>query len=140
MKTLGRHVIGEFFGCGAAALDDAPQLEAWMHEAATAIGATVVASAFHRYEPQGVSGTLLIAESHLSVHTWPEYGYVAVDIFTCGGLDPRKGFAWLERVLGASDARMREIVRGIPEHVAEATPLLPSDVTVLGHGVRWERS
>ena len=65
---------------------------------------------------------------------------VAVDIFTCGGLDPRKGFAWLERVLGASDARMQEVVRGIPEHVAEATPLLPSDVTVLGHGVRWERS
>ena len=86
MKTLGRHIVAEFFGCEGAAIDDLARVEAWMLEAAAAIGATVVSSAFHRYAPQGVSGTLLIAESHLSIHTWPEYGYVAADIFTCGGL------------------------------------------------------
>jgi S-adenosylmethionine decarboxylase len=69
MKTLGRHLISEHFGCDARALDDVARIEAVMLEAARTIGATVMASAFHRYAPQGVSGTLLIAESHLSIHT-----------------------------------------------------------------------
>lgn len=102
-----------------------------MRDAALAVGATVMSAAFHRYSPQGVSGTLLIAESHLSIHTWPEHGYAAVDIFTCSGLDPRPGFASLERALSARHSRMQEIVRGLPEHVDEGVPLLPEDVLVL---------
>ena len=132
MKTLGRHIVAEFFGCEGAAIDDLARVEAWMLEAAAAIGATVVSSAFHRYAPQGVSGTLLIAESHLSIHTWPEYGYVAADIVTCGGLDPRPGFEWLGRAVGATASRMQELVRGLPEHVAEGALLLPSDVVIFG--------
>ncbi len=132
MKTLGRHVIAELFGCDAAAIDDVPGVHEAMLQSASAIGATVVASAFHRYAPEGVSGTLLIAESHLSIHTWPEHGYVAVDIFTCGGLDPRPGLNLLAHAFGATDSRMQEIVRGLPEHVAEGMPWLPTDVTILG--------
>jgi S-adenosylmethionine decarboxylase proenzyme len=95
------------------------------------VGATVVAEAFHRYDPQGVSGTLLIAESHLSVHTWPEARYVAVDIFTCGGLDPREGFRLLTKALGARGTRMHEIVRGLPADIDAERALMPDDVTLI---------
>ncbi|MBM4357736.1 MAG: adenosylmethionine decarboxylase [Deltaproteobacteria bacterium] len=131
MRTLGRHLISEHFGCDAGTLDDVMRIEAMMLEAARTIGATVMSSAFHRYAPHGVSGTLLIAESHLSIHTWPEHRYAAIDIFTCGGLDPRPGFACLAAALGAASSRMQEIVRGLPEHVAEGAALLPEDVLLL---------
>jgi S-adenosylmethionine decarboxylase len=131
VKTIGRHLIAEFYGCDRLLLDDVARIERLMLAAAEVVGATVMASAFHRYAPQGVSGTLLIAESHLSIHTWPEHRYAAADIFTCGGLDPRRGFALMARDLAASDTRMQEIVRGIPEHVAEGRALVPDDVIVL---------
>ncbi len=129
MNTLGRHLIAEFYGCPYAALDDVAAMRGHLRAAAAAVGATVVGEAFHRYAPQGVSGVLLIAESHLSVHTWPEAGYVAVDIFTCGGLDPRPGFQVIGDRLGAARSRLHEIVRGLAEDVEGA--ILPEDVTVI---------
>lgn len=129
MRTLGRHLLAEFYGCDRALLDDVAGVRAALLAAAEAVGATLVAEAFHRYDPQGVSGTLLIAESHLSVHTWPEHAYVAVDIFTCGGLDPRPGFALLARRLDARESRTHEIARGLPEHLERAPE--PGDVTVI---------
>ncbi|MCA9625795.1 MAG: adenosylmethionine decarboxylase [Myxococcales bacterium] len=131
METLGRHLIAEYYGCDVALINDLAAVSDALVAAAERVGATVVAKAFHRYAPQGVSGTLLIAESHLSIHTWPEAAYVAVDIFTCGGLDPRPGFQLLRERLKASDARMQEIVRGLPEEVERGRPLLPSDVRVV---------
>ena len=87
--------------------------------------------AFHRYAPQGVSGVLLVAESHLSIHTWPEAGYAAVDIYTCGALDPRAGYDVLLAALGASDGRLQEIVRGLPDEVDVRHPIDQSDVAVV---------
>jgi len=139
MTTLGRHLIAEFYGCDDGVSDDVTAIEEHLRAAATAIGATVVGAAFHRYAPQGVSGTLLIAESHMSVHTWPEAGYVAVDIFTCGGLDPRPGFRCLAGALGATSFRMHEILRGVEEDVDEGRRLVPDDVTVLARTVPLER-
>jgi S-adenosylmethionine decarboxylase len=132
VKTLGRHLVAEYFGCESTLIDSPDDVARVLHEAARAIGATVVSAAFHRYSPHGVSGTLLIAESHLSIHTWPEHGYAAVDIFTCGGLDPRPGFTLLEGRLASRASRYQEILRGLPEHVAEGRPLLPEDVVILG--------
>ncbi len=131
MKTIGRHLIAEFYDCAADVIDDLDAIAAILKETAAAVGATVVGEAFHRYAPQGVSGTLLIAESHLSIHTWPESGYVAVDIFTCGGLDPRPGFRHLEQALGAKRARVHEIVRGIEADLEEARAWLPEDVAII---------
>ena len=131
MKTIGRHLIAEYYDCAADVIDDLETVQRLLHEAAVAVGATVVGEAFHRYAPQGISGTLLIAESHLSIHTWPEAGYVAVDIFTCGGLDPRPGFRLLERALGASSARMQEIVRGVEADLEGARAWLPEDVAII---------
>ena len=131
MKTIGRHLIAEFYGCNPEVLDDTARIRADMLAAAEAVGATVVGEVFHRFSPQGVSGSVVIAESHLSIHTWPETGYVAVDIYTCGGLDPRPGFRRLGSALEARSCRVQEIVRGLPEDVEHAKLLLPDDVQVL---------
>ena len=95
MKTIGRHLIAEYYECCRETLDQVSTVRQAMLDAAHAIGATVLGENFHQFDPHGVSGTVVIAESHLSVHTWPENGYVAVDIYTCGGLDPRIGFELL---------------------------------------------
>jgi S-adenosylmethionine decarboxylase proenzyme len=84
-----------------------------MKEAAEAAGATVVESAFRKFEPHGVSGVLVISESHLTIHTWPEFGYAAIDLFTCGcNADPWKAFERLSSYLGSSRTTSIEILRG----------------------------
>ncbi len=131
MKTIGRHLIAEYYGCTGSALNDVDQLRAYMIHAAKTVGATVLGETFHSFSPQGASGTVVIAESHLSIHTWPERGYVAVDIYTCGGLDPRPGFEFLAHVLEAKSYRVQEILRGLPEDLDRHGMLLPEDVSVI---------
>jgi len=131
MDTLGRHLIGEFYGCDHALLDDVDAIERSIRAAAEAVGATILHARAHRFAPQGVTATVIIAESHLSIHTWPEHGYAAADIFTCGGLDPVPGFRLLQRELGAKNTRVQVILRGTDEHVAHAGDLVPEDVMVL---------
>lgn len=131
MKTIGRHVIAEFYGCDGTVLNDVAGIRSRMVRAAELTGATVLGEMFHAFSPYGVSGTVVIAESHLSIHTWPENGYVAVDIYTCGGLDPRIGFDYLYESLGAKQSRIQEILRGLPEDIAGHQLLLPEDVQVV---------
>jgi S-adenosylmethionine decarboxylase len=140
MTTLGRHLIAEFYDCDESVIDDLDAVGQHLRAAAAAVGATVVGEAFHRYAPQGVSGTLLIAESHMSVHTWPEAGYVAVDIFTCGGLDPRPGFKHLVGALGASSSRMHEILRGVEADVERGRKLVPDDVEIITRPISFTDS
>ena len=131
VHTVGRHLIAEYYGCDVTLLDDVDAIRTHMLAAADAITVTVIGEIFHRYAPQGVSGTILIAESHLSVHTWPESGYAAVDIFTCGDLDPRPGFEVLAQELNAESVRVQEIIRGIDSDVSDRRQLLPDDVRIL---------
>lgn len=131
MKTLARHLIAELYGCPFQSLDDLEGIRRAMLEAAEVVGATVLKDAFHPFEPDGVSGVVVIAESHLSIHTWPHRGYAAVDIFTCGGLDPNPGCRHLATALGAQDWRLQEILRGLPEDLEEGSPLLPDNVEVI---------
>ncbi|MBI4297868.1 MAG: adenosylmethionine decarboxylase [Chloroflexi bacterium] len=84
MYALAKHLVLELRDCDRAVLDDQPFLRRALHRAAQELGVTVLGESFHRFEPQGVSGILFVAESHLAIHTWPEHGYAAVDIFTCG--------------------------------------------------------
>lgn len=84
MVTRGTHLLIECHGCPFAVLDDPARLEVALRAAAEAIGAKVVGALFHRFSPQGVTGVLLLSESHASVHSWPERGYAAVDVYTCG--------------------------------------------------------
>ncbi|MDI9391966.1 MAG: adenosylmethionine decarboxylase [Synergistota bacterium] len=111
--ALGRHILVEAYDCDPSALDDILGLERSMKEAAEAAGATVVESAFRKFEPHGVSGVLVISESHLTIHTWPEFGYAAIDLFTCGcNADPWKAFERLSSYLGTSRTTSIEILRG----------------------------
>jgi spermidine synthase len=84
MNSLGRHVLVEFYGCSSEVLNDVPRIESSMVSAAKEAGATIINSVFHHFSPFGVSGVVVIQESHLAIHTWPEYRYAAVDLFTCG--------------------------------------------------------
>ncbi|MFZ1682808.1 MAG: adenosylmethionine decarboxylase [Candidatus Zixiibacteriota bacterium] len=120
MKILGRHLIVEYSDCDKRHLNDAQYLEDAMNDAVRKSGATIVRSIFHRYNPQGVSGVVVIAESHISIHTWPEYGYAAVDFFTCGeSVDPYKAHEHMKEMLAASKAFVQELKRGIPSDTDE---------------------
>ena len=116
MNALGRQVLVEFYHCDTAILNDCDKIAAAMDEAARMAGATVVEKVFHLFNPHGISGVVVIAESHLSIHTWPEYGYAAVDLFTCGDeIQPEIAFEYLKRVLRAESVSVMELKRGILE-------------------------
>lgn len=112
-QALGRQLLVEYHNCTRHLLDDTAYLREVMIEAARVTGATVVGEIFHHFSPHGVSGVVVIAESHLSIHTWPEYRYAAVDLFTCGReIDPYKGFELLKDSLGSEFFFVREVKRG----------------------------
>lgn len=113
-KYLGDQYIIELYKCDSALLDDIPFIEQLMHKAAIAAGATVVQQFFHKFSPQGVSGTIVIAESHLNIHTWPEFGFAAVDIFTCGeSLHPDKALDVMKQELKSERTKLHSIKRGL---------------------------
>jgi len=123
LSALGRHIIAELYGCPPPLLEDAAEVEAFMVEAAKAAGATIIGSHFHHFSPYGVSGVVVIAESHLAIHTWPEYGYAAADFFTCGPhSDPHKAAEVLKSLIKAEHVVKKEMERGsfadLPKQVA----------------------
>ncbi len=113
MKSLGRHILVEFHGCSAEILNDVPRIEHDMLEAATRSGATIINSVFHHFSPFGVSGVIVIQESHLAIHTWPEYRYAAVDLFTCGdSVNPWVSYESLKTAFEAEHGSAIELNRG----------------------------
>ncbi|MCY3822465.1 MAG: adenosylmethionine decarboxylase [Nitrospinae bacterium] len=115
MNSLGRHLLAEFYDCGTDALNDPGRIERLMNEAARLSGATVVESAFHAFSPHGVSGVVVVEESHLAVHTWPEYRYAAVDYFSCGEVDCDAAVRYLAEHLLPSRVETKEVPRGVIE-------------------------
>lgn len=114
-EALGFHLLLELYDCPFDRLNDRAVVEAVVREAAVDAGVTIVESAFHEFSPHGVSGVLVIAESHISIHTWPEKGYAAVDLFTCGERPVlERAAANLVQRLGATTHAARLIERGIP--------------------------
>ena len=113
MNALGKHLLLELKECDKEVLNDLGYLKDIMLQAANESGATVLGASFHPFKPQGVSGVVVIAESHLSIHTWPEYNFAAIDIFTCGtSVEPEKAAELLIKKLGAKDHSLTEIKRG----------------------------
>ena len=111
---LGRHVLAEFFECDPNVLNNPQLVEKYMTEAALECGATIVQKCFHLFAPHGVSGVVIISESHLAIHTWPELGYAAVDLFTCGdACDPKVAYEFLKKAFRANDADYKQLNRGI---------------------------
>lgn len=111
-NVLGQHMLVEFYNCRPEALDDVEGIERDMNAAALACGATIVTSSFHRFEPWGVSGVVVISESHLAIHTWPEYGYASVDLYTCGDINSLAAYEYLREKLGAQHAEIQTLKRG----------------------------
>jgi len=114
VDSRARHLLVELSGCDARLLDDASALSALLRAAAEAAGARVVAEVFHPFAPHGVTGVVLIEESHFSIHTWPETGYAAVDFYTCGDARPEQAIDLLVAGLAASRADVLEVARGLP--------------------------
>lgn len=113
MKALGRHLIVELYGCDQNLLNDAEGLKEVMLAAARRAKATIVGASFHTFNPYGISGFVVIAESHLAVHTWPEYGFLSLDIFTCGEeVNPWEVYNYLTDSFKAENASVLEMRRG----------------------------
>ncbi|HEV8290072.1 MAG TPA: adenosylmethionine decarboxylase [Candidatus Norongarragalinales archaeon] len=122
---LGKHLIVEFFGCPYTALDDEKGILSNITSASRAAGLTVITARTHKFSPHGVTGFVLLSESHLSIHTWPEFGYAAVDIFTCGNADPHKAIPMLNEFLKPTRHDVRELSRGKLPAMQSAMVLKP---------------
>ncbi|MCI0547447.1 MAG: adenosylmethionine decarboxylase [Candidatus Rokubacteria bacterium] len=127
MQALGRHLLLELFDCDAEAINSLEAVKTSMVEAARRAQATIVDVLFHEFNPFGISGVVVIAESHLAIHTWPEYRYAAVDVFSCGDLlQPQVAAEYLVQQFGAARASVVELQRGIlmnPPAVAHPKPV-----------------
>ncbi|HHT85640.1 MAG: adenosylmethionine decarboxylase [Bacillota bacterium] len=114
MKGLGRHVLAEVYGCGFDILNDLDRIREILVSAALSAGAEVLETTFHRFSPQGISGVVVISESHLAIHTWPELGYAAIDVFTCGShVDPWVAMEAIIEEFGATSVTATEVKRGV---------------------------
>ena len=121
MQFLGRHVVAEIYGCRFGVLNDVEKVERIMVNAALEAGAEVRELVFHKFSPQGVSGVVVISESHLAIHTWPELGYAAVDVFTCGDtVNPWDACNYLAEKFGADYVDASEFGRGQMAEQAES--------------------
>ena len=114
MNVLGKHLLLELKECNPQLLNDLDYIRNSLLRAAEDLGVHVVGESFHQFSPQGVTGILSIAESHISIHTWPEYGYAAADIFTCGSsFQPLEAAEILIEQLESKDQDITEIPRGL---------------------------
>lgn len=114
MKALGHHIIAELSGCNKTIISSLVKVRKTMVQAALEAKAEVREIAFHKFSPQGVSGVVVIAESHLAIHTWPEYNYVAIDIYTCGDkTDPLRACQYIANAFECKNMKHTIIDRGI---------------------------
>jgi S-adenosylmethionine decarboxylase len=116
VDTVGHHYIVEGSGCNPDVISRVEQVEQALVSAAEVADVQIWAISFHRFRPMGVSGVVVISESHLSVHTWPEVGYVALDIFTCGDrAKPEAAVQHALKAFGATNMHITEVTRGLQE-------------------------
>jgi S-adenosylmethionine decarboxylase len=120
MTKLGVHLIVDAWQAPAALLNDPEQIRSALLEGIAAGEATLIDLCVHQFSPHGVTATATLAESHIAIHTWPEYGYFAADLFFCGSGKPEKALELLRTALQAKEIKVREFERGFPQSV-EAT-------------------
>lgn len=112
-RPIGRHLVADLRGVAPELLSNPESLRLLLVKAAQASGATVLQSNMHHFgEGQGVTGVVLLAESHMSIHTWPEYGFAAIDIFVCGECEPRRALDFVLQEFGHCECIEKVIVRG----------------------------
>lgn len=114
MEALGRQILVELYDCDESKINDVKHIESSLIEATKKSKATIVSHNFHKFNPYGISGVIVIAESHVTIHTWPEYNYAAVDIFTCGDtIDPWIIQEYLKNAFGSENVSSMEMKRGM---------------------------
>jgi len=111
---LGRHILIDAWGCTYEATNCPKIVERALLDSIREGGATLIDMTVHQFSPYDVTATAALAESHIAIHTWPEHGYFAADIFFCGDLDPMKSVPAIVQTLGAKHHEVREISRGMP--------------------------
>src|SRR5260370_41853322 len=114
MKSLGRHLLVEYYSCDPKIIADIGSIEDIMVGAAKKSKAHIVDVVFHTFNPHGISGVVVIAESHLAIHTWPEHGFASVDIYTCGNsVNPWNAYKHILKHLKAKRSTAMEMKRGV---------------------------
>ncbi len=145
MYALGTHLLIELRDCNPSILKDLEKVKNTLISAAKEAKATIIDSSFHEFNPFGISGVVVIAESHLTIHTWPEYGYAAVDIFTCGDvIKPEIAASYLIKQFESKNPSLVEMKRGILSHKNKKLPHKvisdsnnsPSDIKFLHTSIR----
>jgi S-adenosylmethionine decarboxylase len=112
-STFGRHIIADLWGVDFAKLNDVALLKKHIYEAAMVSGATVLSIDYHQFEPHGATLFAVLSESHLSIHTYPEKGFAAIDGYTCGyTVDPLKSIEYLLAVLKPDKVNTLKVIRG----------------------------
>jgi len=132
METIGYHYIVEASGCNEKKLGDVKFIKNLFSLAAIKSKMTVKASHFFKFSPTGVSGAVIVAESHIAIHTWPEHKYAAIDVYTCGeNSDPEKAVKYILKELECKEAHISEVERGLQD---------PEDKTFTHSIVTWEEN
>ena len=127
-QIQGTQWIIELYQCNFEILNDEQAVQSVMIAAAEAARATVVNHCFHRFAPQGVSGVVVISESHLAVHTWPEYGYCAIDLFTCSeDIEHDNAVRVLKEGFQSKEEKVFVLERGIQNRSLNTLPLASMD-------------
>lgn len=114
MEALGKQILVEYYECDESKINDLSYVENSLIQATKASKASIISHTFHKFSPYGISGVVVIAESHVAIHTWPEYNYAAVDIFTCGDtIDPWVIQEQLKEYFESKNASSMEMKRGL---------------------------
>lgn len=113
-SPIGMHVILDLYECDPQILDDIEKVEEILTKAAELANATIIDKRFHKFSPQGVSGVVVVSESHISIHTWPEHGYASVDVYTCGDHTmPVKASEYIIKELKCKNPTILKLDRGL---------------------------
>jgi S-adenosylmethionine decarboxylase len=129
MKKVGTHLVVDAWQAPAELLNDPEKIRQAIMDAISAGEATLIDLCVHQFSPHGVTATATLAESHIAIHTWPEYGYFAADLFFCGQGKPLEAMKILQQGLQAKEAKMTEIDRGFPT-LTQSTSWLPKVISV----------
>lgn len=108
---MGKHYLLNLYGCPFDLLNDQQYIVAMLTKAAKLCQATILNTASYKFDPQGVTAILMLAESHISVHSWPEEGKAAVDVYTCSNVDPIVGCLYIVEKIGATSHELQFIQR-----------------------------
>ncbi len=119
INSVGTHIIGEFFGCKSKKLEYKKDVESILLGSVKEAKFASLHHYFYQFDPVGATGVVVLSQSHISIHTWPEYNYLAVDVFSCGtAKQAEKAFDYIVKSFSPKSFKKRVVVRGVAEAVA----------------------